>query len=84
MQYLFFVAQQGVAQYDVNGNYRISGNVGVGMDTSLSRLHIWQSSNVRWAAHLENLGGTGKGLLIKSGHSDHNDNPALQVEKLEQ
>ena len=35
---------------------------------------------ITWAAHIENLGGTGKGVLIKSGHSDHNDNPVLQVE----
>ncbi|MCB9264078.1 MAG: hypothetical protein H6558_03535 [Lewinellaceae bacterium] len=57
-----------------------AARIGIGADTSQSKLHVRQASNENWAAHLENLGGFGRGLLIKAGYNGNDDVPVLRAE----
>jgi hypothetical protein len=43
------------------------GNVGIGQPSPLYKLDIGTSDNFNWAARIQNAGGSGNGLLIKSG-----------------
>ena len=53
------------------------GNVGIGTSNPISRLSVFQSSNTEWAAMIENTGGDGKGMFIKSASG--NSIPSLQI-----
>lgn len=57
-----------------------SARIDIGTDTSQSKLHVLQSSNAQWAAHIENLGGFGKGLLIKAGYNGNDKVPVFRAE----
>ncbi len=71
------VSAQG--NYNVQGNYAISGNLGIGVDTPAYKLQILSAVNNNWAAKIQNIGGFGQGLHIRSGNKS-NELPAFRVE----
>lgn len=53
------------------------GNLVVGANSTSSKFEVFQASNTEWATVLKNVGGNGKGLLIKNASG--NATPSLQI-----
>lgn len=57
-----------------------NGKVGIGNETPDARLNIQHASNSEWASTIYNLGGQGKGLLVRAANPSSVGIPIFQVE----